>query len=271
MNTLERQTSILTPGEKLSRIVVPSIFTPLLYEVHPVGLNGLSRARSLLDQGYGLVVGYTHFSERDVIDVMRFIMNWPGLGERVIVSPIAHHMQEKYGHVLGPLSRGASVDLYPIVIQDTVDKEEYKDLQLGTGLPVYLNAAAHILSLGGIVPISLQEGRREVLGDPKPALGRLMIKAKRAHIEKYAVMFVGFELKGVEEFGSMKGWNIIDRTHPGKLGVHVMRINIGSTYTADEVFDIAGGLRGIDPFAFGEFAGLVPESYKTPKTAPVGA
>lgn len=271
MNTQERQTSILTPGERLRRILVPTVFAPLLYEVHPVGLNGLSRARSLLDQGYGLVVGYTHFSERDPVDIMRFIMNWPGLGERVIVSPIAHHMQEKYGWALDPLSRGASVDLYPIVIQDTVDKEAYKDLQLGTGLPEYLKAAAHILSLGGIVPISLQEGRREVLGHPKPALSRLMIKATRSHVEKYAVMFVGVELKGVEEFGAMKGWNIIDTTHPGKLGVHVMRINIGSTYTADEVFDIAGGLHGIDPFAFGELAHLVPESYKTPKTVPAGA
>jgi hypothetical protein len=135
-------------------------------------------------------------------------------------------------------------------------------------MPQYLGAAANMLGLGGIVPISLQEGRREVLGEPKPALSRLMIKARRSKVEKYAVMFVGFELKGVENFGEMPGLNIIDKTRPGKLGLHTMRANIGSTYTADEVFEIAGNLRGIDPFAFRELSGLVPDSYKTPKTAP---
>lgn len=241
----------LSRWDRWRRTVLSTVLSPLLpHEIVKIEQqDGLTRAKELVKDRYGLIVAYTHFSLRDGPEIMIFLAQQPVLKDRKIVSPIGFH---QYREWIGRLADFAHITLFPIVTSDTLARPGYSHLRINDGVDSYIHAALDALDTGGIVPIALQTGRRSTLGGPTRALSMMMAQATRRQIERYGILFVGLDMPGHDDFAKARGYN------PSKT----YRLTIGNAYTAQEILRGAGNLREIDSFAFRKLAGLVQESYR---------
>ena len=258
---VEQNLSFLKQAKrKLVSSVVPIVVRQEINHVNPDGLN---QANQLVKQGYGLIVAFTHFSQRDAFDIMSFIIKQPTLGKRPIVSPIARH-QYDYHPSAKVISKFVDIELHPIITEDTKRyekiKDRYKDRLLNEGLIDYIKAGAKALGKGAIVPIALQAGRRATLYEEEPtfALSSIMKAASIYKIYRYGVLFVGLELPGVENYKDVDGYNLFRK----------FRLNVGSLYTALEILNQMGKKgHEIDIWAYEkQLEPLVSKSYRVRKT-----
>ena len=245
----------LSRGLQMKRDLAAHIASPFLpQEINPIVPEGLPRARELVHQGYGLIVAFNHFSFRDALDIMEFIIEQPVIGERPITSPMARHQFDAFKAVVRPLTYLASIDMYSVVEKDTKKHKKYQNVPLGEGMFDYLKAGVRSLEVGGIVPIALQTGRRASLyeDEPEKSLSSIMAGAKKRKLNKYAVLFVGLGRPGVEDYSrEIKKFNFF-KTY---------RINTGNVFTAEEIHNQVGDSHEIDKFAYKQLELVVPEAY----------
>ncbi len=246
-------------GTYIGRHVTDSILRPLLNFDVVDEMGGIAQAERTVSEGKGLVLGFTHFSKRDGPIYASYALHYAKNLSVPVVLPVAHHQFVDYKSVLLPLAKLGHGELYPIVIDDTIQDPRFADLPLNQGMEVYMPAAVNALRGGGVVALSLQGGRKSFMGENVPALSTLMVYLHRNHTDNYAVQCVGISpKKNVEshEYNQLSGWNFFTR----------YQVRVGRTYTFQELQTSLGlsslkDFRRVDPWA-GELASqLVQTSY----------
>ena len=219
--------------------------------------DSLNRAQELVKEGYGLIIIFPHFSMRDAVDMMGFTARQPVFIERLITSPIARHIFDSLRFIIDPVTKIGSIDMYPVVNEDTKTKkkhrEKYKDVPEGEGMRPYLRAAVKTLKEGGIVPVAVQTGRRSHLYENgiKKSLSGLARMVGREGFKKYAVLFVGLEHPGIEDYATEE-----EKFNPFKK----YRVNVGRLFTAEQIAQLA--VEDIDVWAYSQLEPFVPKQYR---------
>ncbi|MCX6791925.1 MAG: hypothetical protein NT149_02705 [Candidatus Gottesmanbacteria bacterium] len=231
---------------------------PLNYEVSE-DTGGILKAEDALSSGDGLVIGLPHFSKRDGLIYGTYALHFAKLRNVPLVLPMALHQFKDFEPAMHMLERICDGVVCPIVIDDTVQQEKYKELSQGQGMREYLRVASEAIKSGGIVAISLQGGRKAFLGEPVPALSTLLAFLHRRSIQNFAVHFAGITPAQTVEpsaFEELKGWN---------LGVSYI-VKPGNTYSFGELnrqfdFNSKDSLKPINAWGYRELAKLVQPSY----------
>lgn len=232
---------------------------PLNYELID-NAGAMLQAKEVLSQGKGLVIGFPHFSKRDGLIYGNYALH-VGQRQRIpLVLPMALHQYDDFKPALLAVSRLCDGMICPIVIDDTVKREKYKDLPIGQGMKEYLISASKAIQEGGIVALSLQGGRKASLGEPVPALSTLLEFLFRRGVDNYAVHFVGITPKTTldpEGFEDLDGWNFSMR----------YTVRPGKTYLFENLREVFGLTQAseyaqLDAWGYQELAGLVQDSYR---------
>lgn len=245
----------ITRGRKITECVLH----PLLNYKIEDGYGGMARADNLLSSGYGLILGFNHFSKRDAPIYGEFSLQYAKNHPVPLVLPIAYHQYEDYKRILEALAKVTYGQLYPIVIDDTVEIPHYEHLSLNQGMERYIPAAVDALQQGGIVALSLQGGRKSSLGEPVPALSTLMVKLFQHGVKDYAVQCIGISpKKDVEQdaWDALAGWNL---TMP-------YVVKVGQTFTYPEITQTLDlrrprDFRKVDEWGYNNLRYLVQPSY----------
>jgi hypothetical protein len=232
---------------------------PMNYDVID-DVGAILQAKEVLSQGKGLVIGFPHFSKRDGLIYGNYALHVAQRQRVPLVLPMALHQYDDFKPALRTLSRLCDGLVCPIVIDDTVKREKYKDLPIGQGMKEYLISASKAIQEGGIVALSLQGGRKASLGEPVPALSTLLEFLFRRGVDNYAVHFVGITPKTSlvpEAFEDLDGWNMGMR-YTVRPGNTYMFKNLQEAFGLTQVREYAQ----LDAWGYRELAGLVQESYR---------
>ncbi len=218
--------------------------------------NGIQRADELLEQGWGLVLPFTHFSGRDIVEMT---LRPFAAGRMLVTRPIVVSIEwsHYWGLSIPRLSAEMTgITLIPIVTEDTIKKRKNYDRQkrplpLGHGTFEYLSLARRALKEGGAVYVSPQQGRRPALelSDKEPMK---FLLGKENELQKVAVMFVALSLHGEVDY-SKRNLAVLGR---------MFDVRLGPTVTKAELFQLSRDLgRSIDDVTIIIFSQLVDPGY----------
>ena len=244
--------SEIDPLAKTLRSTARTLLSPALRSEHRPNSHSLARAEILLEQGYGLIVAFNHFSKRDPFQVLKEMFSNKTILGKQIVSPIALHQSNES---LIKIAASHGIRMHDIVTQDTLDTGKNRGLEKGEGLIEFTQDALDCLASGGIVMIPPQEGRRVALGPPeRRTINTLLAQAKRRKIENIAVMTLGLGFANSSDY-SKRGFNSFRQ----------YTVGIGHTFKMEELLAAAGGSGKVDDFLYQELAINVPSDYLSPK------
>lgn len=219
--------------------------------------NGLSKAERLLDEKWGLVVLYNHFSKRDSLQVIKDVLfASPTMRKRPVFSPIAYHQFVDNKRLLDLVSCLTDVRLQTIVVQDTIDIQASNGLDKGEGLTQYIRKSADVLGNSGIVPLPLQPGRRQSLRETQERTVEFLVRSlTRREVTRVAFLLVGVGIQEKERYEK-------DVTAGYNFG-RMYETKIGPVYTLEEAEMLSGkeGLT-IDGWMTKQFEPLVPPQYR---------
>jgi hypothetical protein len=237
---------------------------PLYYRIDTTKFEGYSRAKELMADGYGLIIVFNHFSWRDGLVIVDWMMSDEDIRQREVVMPMAYHQYDMFKLIINPLSKLSNLHIMPIVISDTLQKKRYRHLPLGYGMLAYMQEAKEVMESHGVIGVNPQQGRRASLGEPTVALSLLMYNALQENIgNRYALLFTGLDIEGASDYEKLRGLN---------LGQEYV-LTTGNCFTRDEIFDATGvnllkdkktikeTIRNVDPWALRQFSGVVSPVY----------
>ncbi len=218
--------------------------------------NGLARADELLEQGWGLVMPFTHFCGRDIFEM---VLRPFALNSALITRPIVVGVE--WSHFWGvsiPRFSGwlGGFTLVPIVTEDTIKKRknfdsQHKALPLGHGTFEYLTLARRALKEGGAVFVSPQQGRRPSLELSSKEPMKFLL-GRENDLQKVGIMFVGLSLQGEVDYSRRTFMNV------GKT----FDVRLGPTLTKEELFRLSRAMgRSIDDMTIIIFSHLVDPGY----------
>lgn len=236
---------------KIGRIVTAAVLSPVLRSETTDANGSIEKAKDVLKRGEGLIIIINHFSGKDPIQVIREVFRYPVMNDKKIIAPIAVHTDNPIVHVVGKITDTAPK---PIVTQKTIDAGKNNGRPLNDGMKEYLEDSINLLKKGGIVVLAPQGTRMPHLGQPNsPAVGTLMAAAKRNKLENYAFLFIGFGIKGLNDYSSKTKLNPRDR----------YTANIGALLMSDEILArTEGKFKNVDAVIYDELRKVVPETYK---------
>ncbi len=223
--------------------------------------DAIKRAEALSAQGWGILMPFTHFSFRDIVEISIRPM---ALSKYLITKPCvatiewAHFYDMPIGRLLTNLT---GITLVPIVIDDTMKKgknydENHRMLPLGHGTRDYFRVARKVLKEGGVVWVAPQQGRRPCLelSDKEPIK---FVLGKENELQNVGVMFISLSLKGETDYTKRKGFNV-GRTYDVKLG---------PTLTKAELYQLSRAMgKTIDETTMVIYSYLVDPGYSNVKS-----
>lgn len=188
-------------SNRLFRAVVSATYGRLIpYELYDTtlgGENGLTLARTSLEEGNGLIIAHTHSNKGDSPRVALMVFDDEVMRERELAVPIALHQVKPWQSIFGQLIHAPNI---PVITPQT------QVLLRETGLPEinghearkmtleYLNQTVEILSHGGVALIAPQGTRQPQLKDVTSAVSTLVKAYRRYGVENLAILFVGTEI-----------------------------------------------------------------------------
>jgi hypothetical protein len=218
--------------------------------------GGIQRGDDLLEQGWGIVLPFTHFSARDIFEMTLR----PFAASRVLVrkpAVVGIEWSHFWGLSAPRFFAGVTgINLVPIVTEDTLKKRKNYDdqrraLPLGHGTIKYLSLARQALEEGAIVFVSPQQGRRPglELSDKEP-IKFLLGKENDSH--KVAMLFLSLSLHNEMDY-SKRGFLNLGRTFDVKMG---------PTLTKAELFKLSRDMgKSLDDLTIIIFSLLVDPGY----------
>ncbi len=218
--------------------------------------DGVRKGDDLLEQGWGLVLPFTHFSGRDIIEMTLR----PFAASRVLVRKpaVASIQWNHYWGFSAPrlFASLTGITLVPIVTEDTLKTRknydrQHRALPLGHGTFEYLSLARRVLKEGGLVWVSPQQGRRPrlELSDKEPMK---FLLGKENDAQKVAVLFVALSLLNETDYSKREMLNL-GRTFDVKLG---------PTLTKAELFQLSRAMgRSLDDLTIIIYSLLVDPGY----------
>jgi hypothetical protein len=217
----------------------------------------VAEAETILEQGYGLIVIMNHFSFRDPLQVLSWLFRNPTAGRRPIAGPIAYHMHDTPIQFMTDRLR---IQICPVVTAKTIELQGSKH-RPGAGIREYLDAALETLSVGGILLLAPQGGRKCRLGKRvgRP-LGNIVAHARRRDVSNFALLCVGLGMPDVVDYSRKKvgGLNLL-RSYD---------LRVGQPITISEALERAGGIKMIDAWIFDRLSELLPPLYGDPVSRP---
>lgn len=241
--------------EHACRKLAVKALSPVLKSERTNSNHGIDKAEDILRNGNGLIVIINHFSLKDPPLAANEVFRHREMGSKKIIAPIAYHMDHRLYHVLGRL---IGINFFPIVTENTMKKGRNNGRELfeGKGKSEYLKASLNLLRQGGIVILAPQGTRMPNLGQPDNlTVGTFMAGARKNGLDKYAFLFIGFGIKGLDDYSikGIKGFNLLKR----------YTANIGACLTSKEILEKAGGnFRAVDEVIFEELRKVVPSNYR---------
>lgn len=215
--------------------------------------DSIAKAEKLLKEGQGIIVTHNHFSDGEPPRTVEELFRNTVMGSKKIIAPIAYHMNAFPYRLLGKI---LDVTLKPIVTKNTVKEKRYKDYKLNEGTEKYFAESIELLKKGGILVLAPQGTRMSHLGQSySPTVGTFMAGAKKNKLVSYAFLFIGFGIKGVDDYSK-----------EGIRGLNLSReyiMNIGACLTSQEILERAkGNYREVDKIVYDELRKVVPDAYK---------
>lgn len=231
--------------------------------------HSVDKAEGLLNKGHGLIVVINHFSRPDPPYAVQIIFDHSIMGKKEIVVPIAVHVDNFLFHLLGKVDDFTPM---PIVTGNTVKRKKYQHREVNEGMSEYLGKSIDSLKEGKIVVIAPQGERQGNLGQPnKTTIGTLMRKATAADLENYAFLFIGFGIKGIDDYSKKKGLNLLDK-YTANIGACLTseEVMAKATILMEEAQEGAGDVsrkpkspfRFVDRVIYDELRKVVPPSYR---------
>lgn len=170
------------------------------------------------DEGYAALLVGAHFSRTDPIVGILASAKDGILRRRRYVVAIAKHQLYPGLRIVGNL---AGVELWPLVTEHTVKKAVEKSQKKrrfrffnptipeeGEGKREFMRRAMDAFANGGAVYIAPQGEREDKLRVPdKNAAGTLLFGAFKHGLTKIAILTVGYEIEGVEDYKAVSEFN----------------------------------------------------------------
>jgi hypothetical protein len=234
----------------MRRLAVP-LTAPMLPGRIIANGGGLQRAGFLASRQMGVLVLINHFSLRDGFDTFRLLFAHPALRRLPMLAPAASHLIDRRLQLLAALF---AVELKPITSPEAVANLGLP-AESGENALAYSQAAIARLGAGGLVLLAPQAGRRPCLEPPQRMrpVSLLLAQAQRKRVTDFCLLFVGLGLAGAASYS-------LETTGGLNLGQRY-ELRLGEAYTFDEVVALAGGVRQVESWAYGQLAGLVPAAY----------
>ena len=230
--------------------------------------DSIDKAEKILKSGHGLIIVINHFSKKDAPQLLNVIFRNKTMANREIVAPLAYHANPPINQAIGKM---LNVIPMSIVTQSTMDKGKNRGKELGDGLTDYFKKAIESLRKPGIVGLTPQGSRESNLGKQfnHPAVGTFMMTAERKHLDDYGVLFIGFGIKGANDYSKEKvgKFNLLKKS----------TVKIGACLTNKEILERAAKLaeaakeisgkreslfRFVDTIIHEELLKVVPDAYK---------
>lgn len=248
----------LTPSEIANRRRLRWVLSKFFRNRIASGVENLEEAAEFVErEGRGVSFRINHFSRSDPIQAMIAATSHPTFANRRIVAPIAAHQTSPKPIRLVEISKNCGVELFPVVTKNTLKRASLEKgtggAHIGQGFGKYWNRAAELLTHGGI-DINAPQGERQ--GYLEPFDGTPMstfVQIMRRHgVSNFGVIFVGFELAGVNNYEQVSGLNVC----------RPYIVHFGKFYTFDSMLVEAGGkIRDLDSWAWRQLASVSSPYY----------
>ncbi len=234
----------------MRRLIVP-LTAPLLPARIVANDGGLQRAGFLAGRGMGVLVLINHFSLRDGFDTFRLLFTQPTLRRLSMLAPVASHLIDSRVRLLAGLF---GVALAPITSPEAVANLGLP-AESGANALAYSQAAISRLGAGGLVLLAPQAGRRPCLTPPQGMrpVSLLLAQARRKRATNFCLLFVGLGLAGAARYS-------LETTGGLNLGQRY-ELRVGKAFTFDEAVALAGDLRQVEGWVYGQLARLTPAAY----------
>lgn len=238
-------------GHKVGRKATLAILGPVLRSETTDANGSIEKAKGVLKAGQGLIIIINHFSGKDPIQAVVEVFRYPVMSDKKVIAPVAVHKDNPILHFVGKIT---DMTPKPIVTQKTIAAGKNNGRPLNDGMKEYLEDSINLLKKGGVVVLAPQGTRMPHLGQPNsPTIGTLMAAANRNKLENYAFLFIGFGIRGVDDYSRKTGLNPRDR----------YTANVGACLPSEEILARAKGkFKNADAVAYDELRKVVPDAYK---------
>ncbi len=224
----------------------------------------MKKAENLLQSGGSILGIFSHKRMSDgPILVLSMLRNSEMRLHRLLF-PIAYHQFESpLKPALEYYSRKFDIELFPLVIRDTLKKPRYTHLQRGTGVINYAKSAVRALSKNSAVFLSPQEGRRPTLGYPEvPVLGLIVNLAQKAKLTNVGILPLDITGYGHDEIPDAGSGFILFKSSiltVGKMTLLPKAISEAAEQFGDQKGE---GVYPIDYWGFSQLRQIVPVWYR---------
>lgn len=260
-----RNINIGLPKQIIRKVITEALgHTILRTELIDVN-HSLKTAEENSRRGRPTIFVFTHPTKTDPPRALEVMINHSSVSNgKIITGPIALHQDNFLYHWLGKIT---GLELKPIVTKNTLAKAKYKDHKLGEGNKEFLDTFIDRMKMGGTIFEAPQGERQDHLGPPENmAIRTLMKRAKDNGIEDYLIVFMGFEIKGTEDYSKKKGFNFFKKYTVRTSCLTDREILAKATELAKKASEISGKppnpTHFLNEVATEELRKLSPDAYK---------
>jgi|WetSurMetagenome_2_1015567.scaffolds.fasta_scaffold117571_2 hypothetical protein len=190
-------------------------------------LHSLKLAEEASQRGEAVFVVSTHFSKTDPVHTILEMTKLMELRKKNFLVPIALHQDKRPYHWLGDRT---GVKLMPIVTENTLKREKYKDHKPNEGEKEFFIEIVDAVREGKVIPVSAQAEREPYMKETeKPTMGMIINELEEKGIRNYSVIFVASEIKGIKNYAKKNGMNFFSK--------HIL--NIGDCLSREKLFEQA--------------------------------
>jgi len=183
--------------------------------------EGWQRAEQLNREHYGIIIAHMHANKSDSLRVIKRVFRSPIFRIREIFLPIAMHRYKDWYRLAGiPIH----AQVFPVFTKETgrltqedpalakklkdkygVDlKDAERSIVIARYTKQYINQAIQLLQRAGVEIVAPQGQREGTLTTMTTAIESIVKRALHQDIHNIAVLFVGYNIKGVQNYGDEK-------------------------------------------------------------------
>lgn len=267
----EAQDARVSMGAQAIRYAIATAASlPLPTETSKPKSEGWRRAEQLNKENYGIIIAHMHADKGDVPRIIGRTFRSSIFGSREIILPNAiHRYQDWYGLAGVPIH----VQVLPVFTPETRRltqedttlaqklKDKYgidiKDIKLSRVIAryteQYIDHAISLLKRAGVEIVAPQGHRESAFITMTTAIESILKRALRQNIHHIAVLFIGYDIKGVNNYGEkLSSYNLF-KTY---------RFHDGKCLTVDELLTEAGENVGkLNDVIRKEMKAIIPSQY----------
>ncbi|MEK7533727.1 MAG: hypothetical protein AAB600_00155 [Patescibacteria group bacterium] len=266
-----QETRVPITAQAIRRVVGTAALLPLPTEASKPKSEGWQRAEELNKEGYGIIIAHMHANKGDSARVIGRTFRSSTFSRREVFIPNGIHQHKGW---YKPVGTPIHVQVFPIFTKETgrlanedtvlarklideygIDMTDPQLLKVIAGYTKqYTDHAIPLLQRAGIEIVAPQGHREEAFTTMTTAIESIVKRALQQKIHNIAVLFVGYDIKGVQNYADekIKNYNLFRR----------YRFHDGKCLTVDELIKEAGGnYIKLSKIIRGEMQATVPPEY----------